>query len=179
LQFLGAVMKNLELASPSEMSASARAGEITAILAAAIVRTAVAERQNREKLALASCPTSAFIQPLSTGEVVMNEKQASVAARIAELSSLPIAELWPVWDRYFPAARSSPRASSSRASPTSCRRRPSAACATRASAWKPSAQAPKIKLRASCRVSLRAGHLLREWGEREHKVTVTAEGLFE
>jgi hypothetical protein len=35
-------MKNLELASPSEMSASARAGEITAILAAAIVRTLVA-----------------------------------------------------------------------------------------------------------------------------------------
>ena len=32
-------MKNLELASPSEMSASARAGEITAILAATIVRT--------------------------------------------------------------------------------------------------------------------------------------------
>ena len=31
----------------------------------------------------------------------MNEKQASVAARIAELSSLPITELWPVWDRYF------------------------------------------------------------------------------
>jgi len=35
-------MKNLELASPSEMSASARAGEITAILAAALVRTLVA-----------------------------------------------------------------------------------------------------------------------------------------
>ncbi|GIX24392.1 MAG: hypothetical protein KatS3mg122_1623 [Caldimonas sp.] len=32
-------MKNLELPSPAEMSASARAGEITAILAAAIVRT--------------------------------------------------------------------------------------------------------------------------------------------
>ena len=31
----------------------------------------------------------------------MNEKQASVAARIAELSRLPIAELWTVWDRYF------------------------------------------------------------------------------
>ena len=31
----------------------------------------------------------------------MNEKQASVAAQIAALSSLPIAELWPVWDRYF------------------------------------------------------------------------------
>ena len=32
----------------------------------------------------------------------MNEKQASVAARIAELSCLPMAELWTVWDRYFP-----------------------------------------------------------------------------
>jgi hypothetical protein len=32
-------MRNLELASPAEMSASARAGEITTILAAAIVRT--------------------------------------------------------------------------------------------------------------------------------------------
>ena len=56
-------MKNLELASPSEMSASARAGEIAAILAAAIVRTLVADEPNREQLALASCPTSAFIQP--------------------------------------------------------------------------------------------------------------------
>ena len=32
-------MRNLELTSPAEMSASARAGEITTILAAAIVRT--------------------------------------------------------------------------------------------------------------------------------------------
>ena len=31
----------------------------------------------------------------------MNEKQASVAARIAELSHLPMAELWVLWDRYF------------------------------------------------------------------------------
>jgi len=35
-------MKNRELPSPERMSASARAGEITAILAAAIVRTLVA-----------------------------------------------------------------------------------------------------------------------------------------
>jgi hypothetical protein len=49
---------------------------------------------------------------------VTNEKQASAAARIAELSSLPIAELWPVWDRYFsspPSILTAP--SSSRASP--------------------------------------------------------------
>ena len=36
-------MKNLAPASPLEMSASARAGEIAAILAAAIVRTLVAD----------------------------------------------------------------------------------------------------------------------------------------
>ena len=32
----------------------------------------------------------------------MNEKQASVAARIAELACLQMSELWTVWDRYFP-----------------------------------------------------------------------------
>ena len=45
-------MKNLELASPSEMSASARAGEITAILAAAIVRTVVAEAPKQREVGL-------------------------------------------------------------------------------------------------------------------------------
>ena len=43
-------MKNLELASPSEMSASARAGEITSILAAAIVRTLVADEQRQREV---------------------------------------------------------------------------------------------------------------------------------
>ena len=32
----------------------------------------------------------------------MNEKQASVAARIADLACLPMSEFWAVWDRYFP-----------------------------------------------------------------------------
>ena len=32
----------------------------------------------------------------------MNEKQTSVAARIAELACLPMSELWTVWDQYFP-----------------------------------------------------------------------------
>ena len=31
----------------------------------------------------------------------MNDKQASVSARIAELSRLPTAEVWVLWDRYF------------------------------------------------------------------------------
>ena len=41
--FPGAVMNNIELSPPSEMSASARAAEITTILAAAIVRTQLAQ----------------------------------------------------------------------------------------------------------------------------------------
>ena len=45
-------MKNLELASPSEMSASARAGEIAAILAAAIVRTLVADEPKQREVGL-------------------------------------------------------------------------------------------------------------------------------
>ena len=49
-------MKNLELASPSEMSASARAGEITAILARAIVRTLVADEPKRREVDLGFLP---------------------------------------------------------------------------------------------------------------------------
>ena len=49
-------MKNLELASPSEMSASVRAGEITAILAAAIVRTVVAEAPKQREVGLGFLP---------------------------------------------------------------------------------------------------------------------------
>ena len=45
-------MKSIELASPSEMSASARAGEITTILAAAIVRTFVTNDPNNREVGL-------------------------------------------------------------------------------------------------------------------------------
>lgn len=48
-------MKNLELASPPEMSASARAGEIAAILAAAIVRTLVADEPKQRAVGLGFC----------------------------------------------------------------------------------------------------------------------------
>ena len=49
-------MKNLKLASPSEMAPSARAGEITAILAAAIVRTVVAEAPKQREVGLGFLP---------------------------------------------------------------------------------------------------------------------------
>ena len=49
-------MKNLELALPSEMSASARAGEITSILAAAIVRTLVTGEPKQREVGLGFLP---------------------------------------------------------------------------------------------------------------------------
>ena len=49
-------MKNLELASPSEMSASARAGEITSILAAVIVRTLAGDDQKQREVGLGFLP---------------------------------------------------------------------------------------------------------------------------
>ena len=49
-------MKNLELAPPSEMSASAHAGEITAILSSAIVRTLVAGEPNAREVGLGLLP---------------------------------------------------------------------------------------------------------------------------
>lgn len=49
-------MKNLELASPSEMNASARAGEIAAILTAAIVRTFVADEPKQRAVGLGFLP---------------------------------------------------------------------------------------------------------------------------
>jgi hypothetical protein len=49
-------MKNLELTSPSEMSARARAGEITAILAASIVRTLVGDELKQREVGLGFLP---------------------------------------------------------------------------------------------------------------------------
>ena len=49
-------MRNLELASPSEMSVSARAGEITTILAAAIVRTLVGDEPKQREVGLGFLP---------------------------------------------------------------------------------------------------------------------------
>ncbi len=49
-------MKNLELASPSEMSACARASEITTILAAAIVRTLAGKDPKQREVGLGLLP---------------------------------------------------------------------------------------------------------------------------
>ncbi|OYZ72094.1 MAG: hypothetical protein B7Y06_12030 [Burkholderiales bacterium 24-55-52] len=49
-------MNNIELSLPSEMSASARAGEIAAILAYAIVRTLVADEPKKREVGLGFLP---------------------------------------------------------------------------------------------------------------------------
>lgn len=114
----------------------------------------------------------------------MNEKQASVAARIAELSSLPIAELWPVWDRYFSSRPINPNRvfiESRIAYKMQEEAFGGLAHNTRQRLEAIGAKHSKIKLRARPRdINFAPGTvLLREWGDREHKVAVTAEGLFE
>lgn len=114
----------------------------------------------------------------------MNDKQASVAARIAELSKLPIAELWIVWDRYFSARPVNPNRAfveSRIAYKLQEEAFGGLAPSTRQRLEAIGAKHSKIKLRARPREFTFAPGtvLLREWGEREHKVMVTAEGLFE
>lgn len=114
----------------------------------------------------------------------MNEKQASVAARIAELSRLPITELWALWDRYFTSRPINPNRAfieSRIAYKLQEEAFGGLAPATRQRLEAIGAKHSKIKLRARPReINFAPGTiLLREWGEREHRVTVTAEGLFE
>ncbi|MDC7707217.1 DUF2924 domain-containing protein [Vogesella indigofera] len=114
----------------------------------------------------------------------MNDQQASVAARIAELSSLPIAELWPLWDRYFRSRPINPNRAfveSRIAYKLQEEAFGGLAPATRQRLEAIGAKHSKIKLRAKSRdFHFAPGTiLLREWGDREHRVMVTAEGLFE
>ena len=114
----------------------------------------------------------------------MNENQISIAARIAELSGLPMAELWPLWDRYFtrrPAFPNRTYIESRIAYKLQEEAFGGLATATRQRLEAIGAKHSKIKLRAKPReFNFAPGTvLLREWGEREHKVTVSAAGLFE
>lgn len=114
----------------------------------------------------------------------MNDQQASVAARIAELSRLPIAELWPLWDRYFTSRPINPNRAfveSRIAYKLQEEAFGGLAQATRQRLETIGAKHSRIKLRARPRdINFAPGTvLLREWGDREHKVMVTANGLFE
>lgn len=113
-----------------------------------------------------------------------SQKQVSVAARISGLSCLPMEGLWTLWDRYFTRRPDYPNRTHVESriayklqedafgglSPET-KQRLEAIGATHS----------KIKRRAKPReFNFAPGTvLLREWGEREHKVTVSATGLFE
>ena len=114
----------------------------------------------------------------------MHETQSSVAARLAALPSLPMTEIWTLWDRYFPRRPDYPNRNhleSRLAYKIQEEAFGGLAPATRQRLEAIGAQHSKIKLRAKPRdLHFAPGTvLLREWGEREHKVTVTAEGLFD
>jgi hypothetical protein len=114
----------------------------------------------------------------------MNEQQASIASRIVEISTMPIAELWKVWDRYFKARPLNPNRTfmeSRIAYKIQEEAFGGLARNTRQRLEAIGAKHSKIKLRARPRdIHFAPGTiLLREWGEREHKVAVTADGLFE
>ena len=114
----------------------------------------------------------------------MNEAKSSVAAQVAALPSLPIKELWMLWDRFFPKRPERPNRDylESRVayklqeqafgglSPDTRRRLANIGI-----------RHSKIKERRKSRdIHLAPGTVLvREWRERDHKVTVTAEGTFE
>lgn len=114
----------------------------------------------------------------------MNEKQASVAAQIAELGHMPMAKLWVIWDRYFerrPEHPNRPHVESRIAYKLQEEAFGGLAPATRQRLEAIGIKHSKIKLRAAPRkFDFAPGTvLLREWGEREHRVTVNADGHFE
>lgn len=114
----------------------------------------------------------------------MNDKQASVAGRVAELGHLPMAELWTLWDRYFERRPEHPNRThveSRIAYKLQEEAFGALAPETRRRLEAIGAKHSKIKPRAQRRTfSFAPGTvLLREWGEREHRVTVNADGRFE
>ena len=176
-------MTPVALPSPADLSPAARAAEITAILATAIVRTLGQQATREPSWPWLPARAARPYNPLSTREVVMNETQTSVAARLAELAKLPMSELWVRLGPLLHPPPGAPEPGPHRVAPGlqdpggGLRR---LAPATRQRLEAIGAQHSKIKLRAKPRdLHFAPGTvLLREWGEREHKVTVTAEGLF-
>ena len=111
-------------------------------------------------------------------------KQQTVARQIADLSQMSMAELWPLWDRYFkqrPQYPNRTHVESRIAYKLQEEAFGGLAPETKQRLEAIGAKHSKIKLRAKPReFDFAPGTiLLREWGEREHRVTVTAEGLFE
>ena len=114
----------------------------------------------------------------------MDASKHSVAAQVAALPSLTTKELWALWDRFFPRRPENPNRAYMQSriayklqeeafgglSPDTQRRLANIGI-----------RYSKIKERRKSReIHLVPGTVLvREWGERDHRVTVTAVGTFE
>lgn len=114
----------------------------------------------------------------------MNDQQTSVAVQIANLACLPMSELWAMWDRYFPRRPDYPNRThveSRLAYKLQEEAFGGLAPETRKRLEAIGAKHSKIKLRAKPReFDFAPGTvLLREWGDRDHRVKVTADGQFE
>ena len=114
----------------------------------------------------------------------MLTKQQTVARQIADLSQMSMAELWPLWDRYFPRRPDYPNRT--HVEPRIAYKLQEEAFGGLAPETKQRLEAigakhSKIKLRANKReFNFAPGTvILREWGDRDHRVTVNAEGRFE
>ena len=103
---------------------------------------------------------------------------------MAALSSLPTPDLWALWDRYFPRRPENPNRNylESRVAYKLQEQAFGGLCVdTQQRLINIGMRHSKIKGRLkSSNIELAPGTVLfREWGERDHKVTVTADGSFE
>ena len=114
----------------------------------------------------------------------MNAPQASVAAQVAALPTLTTQELWTLWDQHYPRRPDNPNRSyleSRIAYKLQEQAFGSLQPETRLRLANIGIRHSKIKERRKSRdIHLAPGTvLMREWGARDHKVVVTAEGTFE
>ena len=108
-----------------------------------------------------------------------SETTNQIAGKFADLSQTSMAEPRPVWDRPISAATGLPGTAARRVALPKLREAFGGLASRPSSAWKPSAQNLKIKLRATSVSSVAPGRIAARMGDYDHRVTVTAEGCFE
>ncbi len=114
----------------------------------------------------------------------MNDKQASVAAQVAALPSLTMPEVWALWDRFFqrrPDKTNRVYLESRIAYKLQEEAFGGLDPDTRRRLANIGVRHSKIKERRKAReIALAPGTVLvREWGDRDHRVLVTADGTFD
>lgn len=113
------------------------------------------------------------------------EQTGSVAAQLAALPSMSMKDLWALWDQHFPRRPSHPNRNyvqSRLAYRIQEKAHGALPGAIRRMLVEAGAKHSKIKAatgRSAQTLLMPGTTLIREWDEREYRVTVTAEGLYE